>query len=182
RGPPQRGQRSAEAHSGELQQDRVRPRLGGRRPSAPRRRRVRPVTDVPVVADAPPSHSGFERLAGIWSRRGRLGIAVLVGTLAVGLTTAFALPPLYRATATVLVDKEQVPEAFARSAVTGEVETRLHTISQQILSRAKLDELIDRFALYPELRKGPARDAAVDQMRRDIPLEPKAVDQSGGRS
>ncbi len=118
----------------------------------------------------------------IWRRRKWLGIAVFAGTLAVSLAIVTALPSIYRARATVLVDREQVPEAFVRSAVTGEVETRLMTISQEVLSRERLQALIQRFDLYPGLRKTGMIEAALDEMRKDILLEPKAVEQSGGRA
>ena len=62
------------------------------------------------------------------------------------------VPNLYQSTATVLVDRQQVPEAFVRSTVTSELETRLRSISQEILSRSRLESLINRFGLYAKLR------------------------------
>ncbi len=123
--------------------------------------------------------SGFKRAGEIWSRRKRLGIAVFAGILAVSLSIVFALPAMYRAKATVLVDREQVPEAFVRSAVSGEVETRIHRISQEVLSRERLAGLIERFNLYPTLPRPATNEAAIEEMRRDIALEPKVVDQGG---
>src|SRR5438034_7978020 len=46
----------------------------------------------------------------------------------------------YRSTALVLVDRQQVPETFVHPTVTSELETRLHTISQEILSRSRLED------------------------------------------
>jgi polysaccharide chain length determinant protein (PEP-CTERM system associated) len=123
--------------------------------------------------------SGFKRAGEIWSRRKRLGIAVFAGVLAVSLGIVAALPAMYRARATVLVDREQVPEAFVRSAVSGEVETRIHRISQEVLSRERLAGLIERFSLYPKLPRPSTNEAAIEEMRRDILLEPKVVDQGG---
>src|SRR5207249_1580369 len=87
------------------------------------------------------------------------------------------LPDIYRSTATVLVERHQVPETFVRSSVTGELETRLQTISQEILSRARLEDLITRFGLYPDLRDRLPVEAVVEKMRRDIQLELKGVEQ-----
>jgi polysaccharide chain length determinant protein (PEP-CTERM system associated) len=108
-------------------------------------------------------------------------VAVFVCLFAVSLGLVVGLPSLYRATATVLVDRQQMQEAFVRSAVTGEVETRLGTITQEIVSRSRLDELIQRFDLYPELRQRAPAEAAIEQMRKDIKVEPKDVEQPGGR-
>ena len=95
--------------------------------------------------------SGFTRAGEIWGRRKWLGIAVFAAVLAVSLGIVAALPPMFRSRATVLVDREQVPEAFVRSAVSGEVETRIQRISQEVLSRERLAGLIERFNLYPKL-------------------------------
>jgi len=46
------------------------------------------------------------------------------------------LPSSNRSSALVLVDRQQVPEAFVRPTVTSGLETRLQTISQEVFSRA----------------------------------------------
>ena len=128
-----------------------------------------------------PTSSGFVRAGEIWGRRKWLGLTVFVAVLAVSLGLVAALPPLFRSRATVLVDREQVPEAFVRSAVSAEVETRIHRISQEVLSRERLAGLIERFNLYPQLPRPSTNESAIEEMRRDIVLEPKVVDQGGGR-
>ena len=119
----------------------------------------------------------------MWSRRRWLVLSVFAMTLASAVGIATSLPNIYRSTATVLVERHQVPEAFVRSSVTGELETRLQTISQEIMSRGKLDDLITRLALYPDLRDRVPAEAVVEQMRRDIKLELREVaQQMTGRS
>jgi polysaccharide chain length determinant protein (PEP-CTERM system associated) len=73
-------------------------------------------------------------------------------------------------------------ETFIRPTITGEVETRLQTISQEILSRARLEKLIARFGLYPELAKRFPPAAVVDRMRKDIQLESKGIEATSGRA
>jgi len=123
--------------------------------------------------------SGFARAGEIWGRRKWLGFAVFAAVLAVSLGIVAALPPMFRSRATVLVDREQVPEAFVRSAVSGEVETRIQRISQEVLSRERLAGLIERFNLYAQLPRPSTKESAIEEMRRDIVLEPKVVDQGG---
>jgi polysaccharide chain length determinant protein (PEP-CTERM system associated) len=91
------------------------------------------------------------------------------------------LPNLYRSTATVLVDRQQVPETLVASTVTSALETRLHTISQEILSRSRLQALINRFGLYPDLRKRIAFEEVIERMRKDIKLELKGIQVRGQR-
>src|SRR5438093_3021247 len=107
----------------------------------------------------------------IWSRRQWLAVVVFALMLAGTATVATFLPDIYRSTATVLVERHQIPEAFVRSSITGELETRLQTISQEILSRAKLEDLITRLALYPEWKDRMPVEAVVEHMRHDIQLE-----------
>src|SRR5437016_9362813 len=135
--------------------------------------------------------SGLDVLLEVWSRRKWLAILTFMGPFAVTVSLAIALPYLYRSTATLLLERPQVSETFVKSSVTSELESRLHTISQEILSRSKLQDLIIRFDLYPEFRKRATPEEAVERMRRDIRMEfkgrdirmePKAMEPQGERA
>jgi len=70
---------------------------------------------------------------------------------------------------------------MVRPTVTSALETRLHTISQEILSRSRLDALIRQFDLYRDLRQSAPLEEVIDRMRKDIKLELKAVQQGEDR-
>src|SRR5262244_2279882 len=126
--------------------------------------------------DAPPQKGvAIERLRAAWGRRKWLAILVFVIPFVAAVTIIFSLPPFYRSTALVLVEGQQVPESFVAATVTSQLETRLHTINEEILSRARLESLINRFGLYPDLRKHAQSEELVDRMRRDIKLELKVT-------
>jgi polysaccharide biosynthesis transport protein len=55
----------------------------------------------------------------------------------------------------------------------------LNTISQEILSRSRLEDLVNRFGLYPGLRKQGQNEEIVERMRKDIKLELKTTDTKG---
>jgi len=114
--------------------------------------------------------------------RRRKIVVLLVFTAVVASATSFALylPDLFRSSATVLVERS-VPESYVRPAVGGELESRLHVIKQETLSRVRLTELIERFNLYPELRQREPMDAVLDQMRHDIDIEQTGPEQVTGR-
>ena len=114
-------------------------------------------------------------------RRRVLAISVFAATLAAAASFALFLPDLYRATAVVLVDRP-VAETFVRPAVAGELESRLHVIKQETLSRERLTQLITRFDLYPELRRNGAIEAALDRTRDDIEVEQTGPEQVSGRT
>src|SRR5215510_8013125 len=126
--------------------------------------------------DAPPQKGvAIERLRAAWGRRKWLAILVFVIPFVAAVTIIFSLPPFYRSTALVLVEGQQVPESFVPATVTSQLETRLHTINEEILSRVRLESLINRFGLYPALRNHVQMEELVDRMRRDIKLELKVT-------
>lgn len=118
---------------------------------------------------------GFDSALAIWSRRKRLALPVFVIPLVAVISSVFFLPNIYRSTATVLIEGQQLPEAFVRSTVTSAVDTRLQAITQEILSRSRLNGLITQFGLYQDLRKRVSLEEVIDRMRRDIQLELKGV-------
>jgi polysaccharide chain length determinant protein (PEP-CTERM system associated) len=129
-----------------------------------------------VDEEAPPQKGvAVERLRAAWGRRKWLAILVFIIPFVAAVTVIFSLPPFYRSTALVLVEGQQVPETFVPATVTSQLETRLHTINEEILSRARLESLITRFGLYPALRKQAQSEELVERMRRDIRLELKVT-------
>jgi succinoglycan biosynthesis transport protein ExoP len=128
-----------------------------------------------------PRESALELAWALWHRRKWYGVVVFAVAFGGLASVVMGLPDLYRASATILVDQAQVSESFARSSVTGDVEPRLQALSQEILSRARLQELITRFNLYPELAQRAPAEALVERMRKDIRFERKEVGQQWGR-
>ena len=133
--------------------------------------------------DRPAQRAGFESVLELWMRRKWAALLVFGAVLAAAVSVTLSLPDLYRATATVLVETQHVSEEFVRSSVSAELETRIQAIREDVMSRARLGELITRLALYPELRaKGVALDAIIERMRRDVDLQLDTVGPSGGRA
>lgn len=109
-----------------------------------------------------------------------LALLVFIAPFAAGTSVILSLPNLYRSTATMLVERQQVPEALVPPTVTNELETRLQMIRQKILNRQRLDELISRFGLYSDLRQRVPAEAIVKRLRDDIRVDFKTTDR--GRS
>ena len=115
----------------------------------------------------------LDRLRAIWSRRKWLAVLAFAVPLTVGLTVIASMPSLYRATVTVLVIRQEIPEKLVATTVTSAVETRLKTISQEILSRPRLEALRERFGLYRDLQRRVPPDQVIERLRADIHLELK---------
>jgi polysaccharide biosynthesis transport protein len=144
-----------------------------------------PLAEMTQRSDIHPAHSsglGPDVVLDVWRRRKWIGILTFAAVCAGATAAALSLPNLYRATATVLVERQQVSEAFVRPSVTAELETRIQTIHQQVMSRARLTDVILRLGLYRDLRGIVPIDALVERMRREIQLTLKGVEQLSGRS
>jgi polysaccharide chain length determinant protein (PEP-CTERM system associated) len=78
------------------------------------------------------------------------------------------LPNRYRSETVILVVPQRVPDSYVRSTVTTPIADRLRSISEQILSRSRLERVIQDFDLYAEERKTRSMEDVVEKMRGDI--------------
>src|SRR5712691_2516281 len=122
------------------------------------------------------------RILDIIRRRRLLALGTFAAVLSAAVSFAIYLPDLYRGQALVLVEPP-VDESIVRSAESapGELESRLHIIKQEILSRDRLLALITRFNLYPKQLKGGSIDDALNQMRSDVEVNPSGPEQLSGK-
>jgi polysaccharide chain length determinant protein (PEP-CTERM system associated) len=100
---------------------------------------------------------------------------LIVPLAVIGASTAVvgkALPDLYRSDTLILVVPQRVPENFVKSTVTARIEDRLGSITQQILSRTRLERVIQDFDLYAEERRTGIMEDIVERMRtREIQVQ-----------
>jgi polysaccharide chain length determinant protein (PEP-CTERM system associated) len=122
--------------------------------------------------------AGIDRIRAVWNRRRWLAILVFLIPLTGAVSLVLSLPDVYRSTASVLIERQQLPEDLVRATVNSEVEIRLRTLSAEILSRPRLEDLVSRLDLYPEV-KGRSAEEAVGRMRRDISLQLTSADRDG---
>jgi polysaccharide chain length determinant protein (PEP-CTERM system associated) len=127
---------------------------------------------TPMLPDESPRGLNLASIIETVRRRRFLALLPLVLVLAAVTTLAFFLPSLWTARATVLVNGQQIPEAYVRSSVSsGDVEARLLTLTHQILDGPRLAKIIEQYNLYPAMRQTHAPADVVERMRRDIRVE-----------
>jgi polysaccharide chain length determinant protein (PEP-CTERM system associated) len=126
------------------------------------------------------SGSGLPQVLDVLRRRKWLAILTFLAVLGAGVTVVRYLPEVYRSKATVLIERQQIPDELVRPTVTSTLEVRLHTISQEILSRSRLELLVNQFNLYPELKGEKPLEVIIDEMRKDIGLELVGSEQRRG--
>src|SRR3954465_631238 len=97
----------------------------------------------------------------LWFRKWIL-VFGMAGFAAAAVGVSLRLPNLYRSETLILVVPQRVPESYVRSTVPVGIEDRLRSISQQILSRSRLETVIGEFGLYSEARKTRPMEEIVD--------------------
>lgn len=136
-------------------------------------------------------------LAEYWEiLRARFWWVLATTVLVSGVVTAITLklPKTYRSKTMILVQPQAVPTDYVKPTVTTDIIARLDTISQEVLSRTSLQDIIKRYGLYqnqPWYNKvlsrllGPqnlTEEDQVDQMRKDTTVENVVDDKPGEHS
>lgn len=86
-------------------------------------------------------------------------------------TLVWFLPAIYRSETVILVEQQKVPEQYVVSNVGADLQQRLQSMTQQILSRTRLLAIVEQYNLYPKLRNRRTPDDVVETMRKDIQIE-----------
>ena len=106
-----------------------------------------------------------------------LGISVLVAVL---------LPPVFRSTATILIEEQEIPQDLVRTTITSFADQRIQVISQQVMTRANLMQIIEKYDLYARQRRMETTEEVIDTMRKDIKLDLVTTDiadrRTGGKT
>jgi polysaccharide chain length determinant protein (PEP-CTERM system associated) len=124
-----------------------------------------------------------EILALLRRRRSLIAITALVVVMA-AVAAAIGLPSIYRSSATILVQEQEIPPELVRSTITSFADERIQVISQQVMTRAVLLDMIERHGLYERYRKRDSTEQILDRMRKDIVLSTvnaDVSDRSSGR-
>src|SRR6516225_8304301 len=94
---------------------------------------------------------------------------IILGTIlfsVAGSVFVLLLPDHYKASTTILVDPQKVPEKYVSPTVSSDPAQRLTTITQQVLSSSRLQQIIDEMNLYPQLRGKMSREEIIEIMRQ----------------
>jgi uncharacterized protein involved in exopolysaccharide biosynthesis len=101
----------------------------------------------------------------VWQRRYYF-VAVFAVFLIVSVAAAYALPTLYRSSATLLIESQELPNEVAQAPGTGAIEQRIAKIRERVLSRGDLIGLIEQYDLYSSERRSKPLSTIVDKMRK----------------
>jgi uncharacterized protein involved in exopolysaccharide biosynthesis len=117
----------------------------------------------------------LERIA-VLRRRLPLVLGTFATLASLTLLAAFLWPPTFQSTGIVLIEQQEVPEEFVRSAVTSYADQRVKMISQRVMTTANLLEIIRKYDLYSDRQRREPREKLLERMRDDIGLEMISAD------
>lgn len=114
----------------------------------------------------------------LWSVAVRKRWWILVTTFVVSLGTirvSFLTPDRFRSEATIFIARSTVPQEYVLMNNTANAMESVDAIKREVLSRARLEQIINDFGLYPSSRK-VGTEALAELMRADIVVEPISKD------
>ena len=120
------------------------------------------------------SSGGFDvsRYLGIVRRRHLQFLIPLFLGWALVWGASWVLPPRYESSTLILVEQPTMPKDYVTPNVNDDLQARMQSITQQILSRTRLLRIINAMNLYAGGgRKPPTPDDKVEHMRKDIEIE-----------
>jgi uncharacterized protein involved in exopolysaccharide biosynthesis len=105
-------------------------------------------------------------------RRRRAPMIVTTVALSVlSVVTAYLLPAVYKSTATILIEEQEIPPDIVRSAISSYADQRIETIKQQVMTRSTLMKFVEQYGLYRSLRQNSSMEEVLKRFIRDIQVD-----------
>jgi polysaccharide chain length determinant protein (PEP-CTERM system associated) len=96
----------------------------------------------------------------------------IVGCGTIAILVASVLPKKYTSETLVLVDQPTVPVEYVRPVVSQDLNQRLASMQEQILSKTRLQPIIEKFALYPQDRGRVHLEDLIERLRSSVTVKP----------
>ena len=113
----------------------------------------------------------LQRVLGVVRRRHlHFLIPLLFGWAAIW-GASWIIPPRYRSTTLILVEQPTMPKDYVTPNVNDDLQERLQSITQQILSRTRLLHIIEQSKLFAGDHAEQSPEAEVESMRKNIQID-----------
>lgn len=84
---------------------------------------------------------------------------------------AVVWPASYRSAGTILIEEQEIPSDLVRSTISSYADQRIQVISQQVMTRANLLQIVDKYRLYAGYRRTHTTEETLERLRKDIKLD-----------
>src|SRR5580765_6117665 len=126
---------------------------------------------VDDLEEKSPESFDLQHYLGVVRRRHFHFLIPLLLGWAVVWSVSWILAPRYQSATLILVEQPTMPKDYVTPNVSDDLQQRLQSITQQILSRTRLLHIIENLGLYGSDHAKRSADEKVELMRRDINIE-----------
>ncbi len=126
---------------------------------------------VDEFEDKSPEGFDLQRYLGVVRRRHMEFLLPLFLAWALVWGSSWILPRRYQSSTLILVEQPTITKDYVTPNVSDDLQSRLQSITQQILSRTRLLHIIDQMNLYADTHAHLSPDDKVERMRKDIDIE-----------
>ena len=124
----------------------------------------------------PEEQKDFREYLSFAARRRWPMLFTAIVIVAISSAVAVLLPPAYRSTATILIEEQEIPADLVRTTISSFADQRIQVISQQVMTRNTLMQIVEKYDLYPKVRKRETTEEILERMRKDIKLDVVTAD------
>lgn len=126
---------------------------------------------VEDIQEQPEQSFDLNRILDVVRRRHvQFLVPLFVGWLLVW-GSSWVLPARYKSSTLILVEQPTIPTNYVAPNINDDLQARLQSMTQQILSRTRLLMIIDKLHLYQDGHKAVGLDEKLERMRKDIDVE-----------
>lgn len=118
----------------------------------------------------------FKDYLKIIKRRSKFLLIPFIAISILSIVLSVVLPSIYHSTATILIEEQEIPSDLVRSTVTSFADQRIQVISQRIMTRPNLMEIIKKYDLYSKELKSKSEERVLEKMRKSIKVETISAD------
>lgn len=125
--------------------------------------------DLP--AETTQEQPDFQRYVNVARRRQMQFVVPFFLAWLVVWGSSWVLKPHYKSSTLILVEEPTMPRDYVAPNVSNDLQDRLQSMTQQIMSRTRLLSIVQSEHLYQENGSRPSDDVLVERMRKDITIE-----------
>ncbi|MGA8087999.1 MAG: XrtA system polysaccharide chain length determinant [Terracidiphilus sp.] len=124
-----------------------------------------------IIEEQESTHFDFEKYLDLVRRRHIYFLVPLLAGWMFVWGVSWVLPARYKSSTLILVEQPTMPENYVAPNVTDNLQDRLQSITQQILSRTRLLMIIKKLNLYVGSDAIKNDDDKIEKMRKDISID-----------
>ena len=112
----------------------------------------------------------FADIVPILKRRWWVVLIPLVLVPIAAVAFSYTITPMFLSQTLVLIESQKVPDSLVKPVISSDLDSRLASMKEQILSRSSLQPIIERYNLYPSSHV--TVDDRIDMARKNIDIKP----------